>query len=547
MDTYDAIVIGGGHNGLVTAAYLARDGWTTLVLERNDELGGAVRSGELTEDGFVHDLFATNQNLFLGSPVWEELSDELIERGFEPAHSEKPFCNVFPDGSNLRVYQDRERTLEELEAHHPRDAEGWRTLEEHFGRFQETLLPIYGAPLPSYRALKLLLSAFRELGYDELSTLARIVLSSTRELGDTYFETPEAKAMVAPWGMHLDFGPDVSAGAMFPFLEVFTDREVGISIAKGGASALPEALGRLVEDAGGDIRTDAEVTRVITEAGRAVGVEVGGEETVRADRAVVANLTPTVLFEELVDEAAVPSEVAEEVDQFEYGPGTMMVHLALDERPHWAAGDDVDEFAYVHIAPYVDDLAQTYTDAMNGRLPAEPLLVVGQTTAVDPSRTPGDEHLLWVQVRVLPSEIEGDAAGEIEATTWEAAADPYADRVVDKLESYAPGLRDQVLDRAVLSPADLEAHNPNLVGGDSLGGSHHLRQNFLWRPFAGGSTYDTAIDDLYLVGASTWPGAGLNTLSGYNLAQQLLGERTLGDRLKDRAVSTAIDQLVKRL
>jgi phytoene dehydrogenase-like protein len=184
---------------------------------------------------------------------------------------------------------------------------------------------------------------------------------------------------------------------------------------------------------------------------------------------------------------------------------------------------------------------------MNGQLPESPLLVVGQTTAVDPSRTPEDKHILWIQVRALPSEIEGDAAGEIEATTWAEAGEPYADRVIDKLAEYAPGVEDAILDRAVFTPDDLEAANPNLVGGDSVAGSHHLRQNFIWRPFGDWTNYETPVDDLYMVGAGTWPGAGVNALSGYLAAQKLTTEESLVDDVRDRAISAAVDRIGKRL
>lgn len=542
-EQYDAIVVGAGHNGLVCATYLARAGWEPLVLERNDAVGGAVRSAELTRDGFVHDCYATNQNLFLGSPVWEELQADLQDHGLSFAHSSKPFCNVFPDGSALRVYQDEEETLSELRDHDPDDAAGWRELYEEFGRFERTLLPLYGTPLSSMGAAKQLLSATRELGYQGMLDLFQIVGSSTRELGDAYFSSDEAKALVAPWGMHLDFGPDVSGGAMFPFLETFTDMEVGISITEGGASNLVEALAGVCEDAGGEVRTDAEVSRVHVDDGRATGVELDSGERFEAREAVVANLTPTVLFDGLVDDDDVPSGVADQVEEYSYGPGTMMVHLALSDLPDWEAGDELDEFAYVHVGPYVDDMAETYTDAVNGLLPESPLLVVGQTTTVDPSRTPDDEHVLWVQVRALPSDIEGDAAGEIEATDWADAAEPYADRVIAKLEAYAPGIEDAILDRAVFSPADLERSNPNLVGGDSVAGSHHVRQNFLWRPFADWQNYQTPVDDLYMVGAATWPGAGVNALSGYLAAQSLTAEETRADQLKSRVMSLAQSRL----
>jgi phytoene dehydrogenase-like protein len=158
---------------------------------------------------------------------------------------------------------------------------------------------------------------------------------------------------------------------------------------------------------------------------------------------------------------------------------------------------------------------------MAGLLPAEPVLVVGQPTAIDPSRVPPGRHILWVQVRVLPSAIRGDAAGVIEARDWDAAKEPYADRVIDLIERYAPGTKAKVLARYDESPADLERRNPNLVGGDNLAGSHHLSQNFLFRPVPGWVRWRTPVENLYLIGASTWPGAGTGAGSGYMLAKTL--------------------------
>jgi phytoene dehydrogenase-like protein len=209
---YDAIVVGAGHNGLVCALYLARAGWKTLVLERNEEIGGAVMSGEITRPGFVHDLYSMNQNLFLGSPVYAELADDLKRHGLSYKTASRPYSNVFPDGTSLRIYQDQDRTLELLHDHNPRDAEGFQRLHERYRAFGEAFLPIYGAPLPSARAAWDLVRATRSRGLNELANLTQIILSSTRELGDAYFETGEMKALVATWGMHLDFGPDVSGG-----------------------------------------------------------------------------------------------------------------------------------------------------------------------------------------------------------------------------------------------------------------------------------------------------------------------------------------------
>ncbi len=253
--------------------------------------------------------------------------------------------------------------------------------------------------------------AVRSQGLNELSDLAQIIASSTRELGDAYFATEEMKALIAAWGMHLDFGPDVSGGAMFPFLEVFADMEQGMSVVEGGASRMPEALAGLLREHGGEVRNSSEVARILADGDRVTGVELASGERIGAERAVVANLTPAVLFGRLLPESILPGHFHLRARTYEYGPGTMMVHLALRGRPRWRAGEDIDEFAYVHVASYVEDLSDTYTAAVNGYLPKSPMLIVGQTSVVDPSRAPGDGEVLWVQVRTLPSKIRGDAAG----------------------------------------------------------------------------------------------------------------------------------------
>lgn len=529
----DVLVLGSGLNGLAASVTLARAGLKTLVLERNGEAGGAVRSGELTQPGFVHDRWATNMNLFLSSPLYMELKPELERHGFTLAHSDKPYCNLFPSGNRLAVYRDRERTRESLGNFSKDDASGWDDLRELFGAFRKTMLPLYGERLPSLEAAWTLLRALRREGYQDASVLAQIVLSSTRELGDRYFRSDEAKALISTWGMHLDFGPDVSGGAMFPFVEAFSDAEEGISISKGGAGRLTRALVGLIEENAGEVRTNCDVDRILCSKGRAVGVRLQSGETLSAKHAIIANLTPGPLFGRLLRDESLPPKFVKKVERYVYGPGTMMMHLALKEAPSWRAGDDTGEFAYLHIAPYVEDLSETYTAAMNGKLPASPLLIVGQTSVVDPTRIPGSsgEQILWIQVRCLPSSIRGDVLSQIEARSWEEAAEPFAERVMAKLESYAPGIRDIVTDQVVESPLDLERENPCLVGGDSVGGSHHLSQNFIFRPIPGWSRYKLPIEGLFMCGAGTYPGGGVHALSGYQAAQEVLAQSGKRDRI----------------
>jgi phytoene dehydrogenase-like protein len=529
--TYDAIIVGGGHNSLVAAIKLARAGWRVLLLERNERLGGAVMSAEITLPGFVHDLFSTNQNTFRGGPVYAELGPELERHGLRYASTGKPFANAFPGGAALKVYQDQERTLAGLRDHNPGDARGWTELKELFDRFSPMIFELYGSTLPSTAAVLAAAQALRRVGGRGMMRAAQLLLSSTRELGDAYMASPEAKVLLATWGMHPDFGPDVSAGAMFPFVEVFSDAAAGMSIVEGGASLMIDALAGVLADDGGDVRTGAEVRRVLTDGRRATGVELASGERIGAARAVIASVTPHALYDGLLDGASVPQSVRTAAARYRFGPGTMMIHLALSAPPPWAAGGDLGEFAYVHIAPFVSDLADTYTAALNGLLPKSPLLIVGQSSAVDPTRAPEGQAVLWVQVRAQPAQIRGDMAGEIAARNWEDAAGPYADRVIAKLSEYAPGIERLILKRAVLTPLDLEAHDPNLVGGDSVAGSHHLRQNFIFRPMAGYSSYRTAVDGLFMTGAATWPGGGVTGLPGHLAAQAVLEGGSLGTRI----------------
>jgi len=521
-DRYDAVVVGAGHNGLVAGVTLARAGWSVLVVEANDRAGGALQSGELTLPGHVHDLFATNLNLFLASKFYAENALDLARHGFVAATSSHPFASAFPDGTALGVTTDFQATLDDLAALNPADATGWRELSDLFERVAPALFNLYGSRVPSLAMVRFLGDGLRRIGRHGVAEFAQLLMSSSRELVEGSLASEKARALIAPWGMHLDFGPDVAGGAVFPLLEVFTDQNVGISIATGGASRLVEALTGLIGEHGGRVRTSSRVARVITSGGRARGVELADGERIEAARAVVASVTPTALAGHLLSTRDLPSTLRRRLLDYRYGPATMMVHIALSAPVPWAAGEWLRPFAYVHLAPYLDDLARTYADALAGRLPVEPLLVVGQTSAVDPSRCPSGAHIIWVQVRALPTRIIEDPVGRLAGLTWDEAGPSYAERVMAKLETYAPGISSLVTGQAVLSPADLSRHDVNLVGGDSISGSMHLRQNFLFRPSAGMSGYRTTLPGLWLIGASTWPGPGLNAVSGYEAARSIL-------------------------
>ena len=519
---YDAIVVGAGHNGLAAAVHLATKGWKVAVFEQAEAPGGAVKTAEITLPGFRHDVYAMNMSLFAGSPFFAAHKELLLRHGLAFVPAPESFATAFPDGTWLGVSQDLETTAGRIAAVSPRDAAEWRSMVAGFAAEAPHIFAILGSPMPSRKAMQAVWALYRAKGMAGVGALARLLLSSPRDFLDRHFESRKLKAMMGVWGLHLDFPPDAAGGALFPYLESMACQSFGMVVGRGGADTVIKSLVGALKEHGGELHLGTAVAAVSCAGNRARAVELRGGRTVEATRAVIANVHPKRVFETLIkgdDHAAYREKLA----GFKPGPGTMMVHYAVSRLPDWTAGTALQRFAYVHLAPDFATMARAYDDARAGLLPAVPALVVGQPTALDPDRAPEGRHILWVQVRVLPAEIRGDAAGEIVAGNWDDIKERYADRVEALIEGYAPKFKSSVLGRAVLSPADLERDNPNLVGGDSLGGSHHLDQNFMFRPAFGWSRYKTPVKNLYLVGASTWPGAGVGAGSGFMLGKMLAG------------------------
>jgi phytoene dehydrogenase-like protein len=518
----DAVVIGAGHNGLAAAVRLAEKGWRVAVVEAKSEPGGAVKTRELTLPSFRHDVGAMNLSMFAGSAFFQAHKDQLLAHGLAFAPAEDCFATVFRDGTHLGVSRTLEKTLAGVSALSAADAEAWKNLLQRFGRDAPHLFALLGSPMPSWQSGKAVWKAWREGGMTSLFDMLKLLVATPRDFLDARFEHPKVKAMMAAWGLHLDFAPDVAGGALFPYLECMVNQSFGMVIGKGGADTIVNAMVGVLKSKGGELMLGDRVARVEVTGSAATGVTLESGKRLDA-KTVIANAHPQIVFGDLVSHDGSRAKFERDVERFRAGPGTMMVHLALEDLPDWRAGAALRSFAYVHVAPDLEMMSRVYAEASAGLLPAEPALVVGQPTAIDPSRAPSGKHVLWVQVRVLPAEIRGDASGRIAAKSWDEAREAYADRVLDILEGYAPGLKGRVLGRSVFSPLDLERENANLIGGDSLSGSHHLDQNFFLRPVAGWSRYRTPVRNLYLCGASTWPGAGTGAGSGFMLAKRLAG------------------------
>ncbi len=523
MSEFDAILVGAGHNALACAAHLSAKGWKTGVFERSETIGGAVRTAEYSLPGFRHDFGAMNLSLFAGSAFHRKYANELKAEGLDLVPVPLCFASVFADGRWLGVGTDLAATAARIAAFSPADAATWRELVADFPSAASHLFALLGAPM-SLRALAGIgWTGWRKKGLSGTLELLRLLLSSPRDWLDRTFESDQVKALLAAWGMHLDFAPDIAGGAIFPYLESMANQSFGMVLGRGGADTMIRALAGMVRAAGGTITPEAEVAEILSANGRATGVRLASGEVHTARRAVIAGVAPGALPGRLLPAGSGDVRFDAAMRRYRHAPGTMMIHLALDDLPDWRAGPELRDFAYVHVAPSLEAMARTYQQAVAGLLPDQPVLVVGQPTAVDPTRAPAGKHVLWIQVRMLPGEVRGDAAAAIAPRPWTEIKDGYADRVIDLLESFAPGLRAKTLARAVFSPHDLERENPNLVGGDQLCGSHHLSQNFMFRPAPGYARGNTPLAGLHLVGAAVWPGAGVGAGSGYQLARQLAG------------------------
>jgi phytoene dehydrogenase-like protein len=526
MQTFDAVFVGAGINSLAGAALLSRAGWNVCVLERSERAGGCIRTeAGLTAPGFTHEVLASWHPLFTGSPAYAELKDELDRRGLEYLNTELPTATAFPDGSSAFLTTSLEANVSELASHAPADGVAWEAMFRDFMANADLSFGVLGVELWSPAGLGLGRQALRRFGRRGMLAYLASVLTTCRDwLGDT-FESDAAHGLLAPWVLHTGLGPDQAASGFMTQVIACALQLGGMPVPKGGGVVLVDALSGIVQDAGGEVRTGAEVERILVADGTATAVRLAGGETIRAERAVVASVTPTQLYGSLLGAGDVPDEVARAAGRYRYGRGEMQIHFALSEPPDWDGDERLARTAIVHVTPGLDGVSRAVNEAERGLLPAEATIVCGQPMAVDPSRAPEGSWIVWVQLQELPAgRVKGDAAGELDVGdgSWtEELREAYADRITERLGRHLRNLERATIRRVALSPADIAALNVNLVGGDIYGGSCALDQNLLFRPLAQAPGHATAVDRLWHIGASTHPGPGLGAGSGYLVYKEL--------------------------
>ena len=407
------------------------------------------------------------------------------------------------------------------------DGAAWQRQFEEFMANADLSFGVLGTELWSAGGLGLGQKMLRRFGRHGLLEFAGHALSTCRDWTTATFRAPEAHGLLAPWVLHTGLGPDNAVSGFMTQVIACAVQLGGMPVPVGGGIRLVDALAGIVRDAGGELRTGAEVVRITVSGGRATGVALADGETVDATRAVVAGVTPTQLYGSLLRPSDVPADVRDAAARYRYGRAGMQIHLALDEPPRWKGpeADRLARTAIVHVTPGLDGVSRAVNEAERGLLPAEATIVAGQPCAVDPSRAPDGKWIVWIQLQELPAgPVRGDAAGEIDVRdgTWtDDLREAYADRIVARLGDSIENLGSATLARKVLSPADLETLNCNLVAGDIYAGSCALDQNLVWRPLASAPGHRTTVDDLWHVGASTHPGPGLGAGSGYLVAKEL--------------------------
>ncbi|MGK7396123.1 MAG: phytoene desaturase family protein [Candidatus Cyclobacteriaceae bacterium M3_2C_046] len=517
MEKYDVVIIGSGINSLTAAAFLAKKGKSVLVLEKNDYLGGCIKTAELTVPGFKHDVFSGFHPLFVSGPAYASLKEDLDQAGLTYQSATFPTGVLLPDNQSALLHQDMQQNIDHFNQISAGDGNRLplylETVQEHL----DLAMGVLGKELWSWDGSKMAMKSLFSMGGSDLISFTGKLLPSVRKELDHYFESPLIKALLAPWVLHAGMGTEDAGSSFMNKVVVSTLQQVGNPVPLGGGDQLVKSLVQVINSHGGILKTNHEVQSVWAEHEKVRGV-ITAQGKIEAEY-VLANTTPTQLFGELLKEYQVPDQIKKEVAGYQYGLADMQIHLALDKPPAWP-DPQLNETAIVHLTSGLDGVSRAVNEATRGLLPDQATIVVGQPGAADTSRMPSGKWIIWIQLQELPAFPTGDARGEINVSgSWrEDIKIAYADRIIERLEAQLPGFKKSIAGKSILSPADLSAANPNLVQGDPYSGKATLDQFLFWRPLPSLRGHGTPIKNLYQIGASTHPGPGLAGTSGYLVA-----------------------------
>ncbi|MCG8353321.1 MAG: NAD(P)/FAD-dependent oxidoreductase [Chloroflexales bacterium] len=513
MNSYDAIIIGGGHNGLVAACYLARAGKQALVLERYHTVGGAAITEEIYPSFRVS--VASYSCSLLRPSIIADL--RLAEYGFSVYAKEPSYFMPFPDGRHLFLYaSDRAASKREIATFSQRDAEDYDRWEEFWDRVCDIIEPTLMAPPPTWSQLA---DMFEQAGCTD--DFRRLMLLSTTDLLNEFFESEEIKAAMAPQSLiGTAAGPD-TPGTPHIWMVHAVGRAIGKrgiwGYVRGGMGAITQALAGAARDLGVTIRTSAEVGEILVEQGVATGVVLANGETLRA-HAVLSNADPKRTFLKLIPEHALPAAFREHIARnYRCSGPVYKLNLALHELPNYTAypgSDGPNHRATTDICPSMAYLEQAWEDYKRGQPSVEPFIEIYTQSPTDRSLVPEGKHVLSCFCQSAPYEPAG--------RSWDdGLREEFADRIIAKIAEYAPNLPQAIIARQMLAPVDLEQRF-GLTGGHIFHGELTPDQAYSLRPIAGWADYQTPLPGLYLCGSGTHPGGGVTGIPGHNAAQVVI-------------------------
>lgn len=521
---YDVIVIGGGHNGLVNAAYLARAGRKVLVLERRHVLGGAAVTEEI-HPGFKYSVCSYVVSL-LRPEIIREL--ELPRHGLEILPLDGTFTPM-PDGNYLWRVNDHARTRREIARHSRLDAEAYDEYGKamvDMGRFVKPILNLTPPDPTSLdpRGLYGLLSLarrFQSLSDSDKYNQIQLMTMSAVDFLDQWFETDVLKATMAASGIIGTFLGVRSPGTAYVLLHHYMGEIDGAfrswGLSRGGTGAISEAIASAAREVGAEIRTDSAVSKIIVKDDSAVGVVLANGDYLTAS-VISSSVDPRTTFLKMVGPDHLPDEFAEDIARYKFRGSSGKVNLALDALPDFRAipGTGPHLRGAISISPSVDYMERAYDEAKYGRYSRRPYIDMVIPSLTDPSVAPAGKHVMSCFVQYAPYQLEP-------GTTWDEEREAFGNTVIDTIAEYAPNIRDIILHRQVLTPLDLEREF-GLSEGNIFQGELTLEQLFFLRPAPGWAQYRTPIRNLYMCGSATHPGGGIMGAPGRNAAQRILKE-----------------------
>jgi len=526
MSHYDAIIIGGGHNGLVTAAYLARAGRRVLVLERREILGGCAVTEEIWPG------YRVSTGAYLTSLMQERVIRDLdLPRyGYQVDAKDPAFFSVFPDGRHFFMWQDRARTLAEIAKFSPHDAEVYPAYEAQLERISQVVEDLLLTIPPQFPPQGLgdaveylkLAGKMRGLSPRHIVALVKVFTQSAAEFLDEWFESEQVTVTLATDGVIGANGGPRSPGTAYILLHHCMGGVGGHrglwGFVRGGMGAVSESIAASARAAGAEIRTGAGVSSVLVRGGRACGVVLENGDEIEASQ-VASNLDPKLTFLRLVEERHLPAEFVGAIRHFRIEGTSCKINLALNGLPEFTSypgAPGPHHRATMHICPSIEYVERAWDDAKYGRPSERPLLELTIPTMYDPSLAPPGKHIMGIFLQYAPYTLrEG---------TWDELREPFGDRVISLIEEYAPNIRSIVEHRQVLSPLDLERRF-GITGGNIFHGEMSLDQMFVMRPVAGWARYKTPLAGLFLCGSGAHPGGGVMGAPGYNCAREMLRAR----------------------